>query len=354
MNNSIKSPWILSPRFDVTWFILPQLLPALIIFLLPNQFLGNQKTEIFPLSWLFIVLAVDVAHVYSTVYKTYFKKSARVKFSFLLKYLPIFVWMGGILIYSLSSYLFWSLLAYFAVFHFIRQQYGFFRLYTKTPITTRFRTIFLNGTIYAITFIPVLIWHFQGQKNFNWMLQGDFKYINLPQFVPLLNALFVGILIVYLFLEYKEKKENHAFNYGRIMLTLSTAFAWYSCIVLINNDFTFSLVNVLGHGIPYLALVWYSEKREISTNSESFRKYIFSKWGFILFYFLVFLFAYAEEGIWDALVWREHGEFFSWLYFFPTIESNQVLAFVVPLLIMPQVVHYILDAYIWKKKERNI
>jgi hypothetical protein len=354
MFKSANSPWIANPKFDVLWFIFPQLIPAIIIFLLPSNFLESQKTEIFPFSWLFIVLAIDVAHVYSTVYKTYFKKSARIKFSFLLKFLPFFVWMGGILIYSISSYLFWSCLAYFAVFHFIRQQYGFFRLYSKEKINSQFRKIYLNLTIYATTVIPVLIWHFQGQQNFNWMLKGDFKYINLPQFVPFLKILFVLILLIYLFFEFLEKKEKSYWNLGRIMLTLSTAFAWYACIVMINNDFTFSLVNVIGHGIPYLALVWFSEKKSVTQKSESFRQYIFSKWGLLLFYAIVFIFAYAEEGIWDTLVWREHSELFSWMYIFPTIDSHKILAFVIPLLIMPQVVHYILDAYIWKKKSRNV
>ncbi len=343
--------WIHSAKFDTTWFILPQLLPALVIFFLPHSFMNQQRTEIFPASWILIVLAIDVAHVYSTVYKTYFKDQARKKYSFLLKYLPFFVWMGGILIYSLSSYLFWSCLAYFAVFHFVRQQYGFFRLYTRDFITNKFRYYYMHFSIYAATILPVLIWHCQGQQNFNWMLKGDFKYINLPALVPYLKWGFLVILAGYLLCEYLEKREKKHWNPGRIMLTLSTAFAWYACIVMINNDFTFSLVNVIGHGIPYLALVWITEKRTIGSDSPAFSKYIFSRWGWIVFYLIVFVFAYTEEGIWDTLIWREHSEIFGWMYFSSTIDSDQILAFVVPLLIMPQVVHYILDAYIWKRKK---
>lgn len=352
MSTTKQNVWIHSAKFDTLWFIFPQLIPAVIIFLLPVYFTNQQRTEIFPVSWILIVLAIDVAHVYSTVYKTYFKESARKEYSFKLKFLPFFVWMGGILIYSMSSYLFWSCLAYFAVFHFIRQQYGFFRLYTITPIQNKFRSGFMNVTIYATTVIPVIIWHLNGQQNFNWMLEGDFKYINLPAFVPYVKILFVLILSIYLYFEYLEKLENQRWNCGRIMLTISTAVAWYTCIVSINNDFTFSLVNVLGHGIPYLALVWITEKRTINEASSDFQKYIFSKWGWILFYLIVFVFAYAEEGIWDSLIWHEHSETFGWMYYFiSSIDSDQIMAFIVPLLIMPQVVHYILDAYIWKRKK---
>ena len=60
-----------------------------------------------------------------------------------------------------------------------------------------------------------------------------------------------------------------------------------------------------------------------------------------------------EEGIWDWLVWKEHGELFgnvSWTL--PTAA----LIILVPLLTMPQVTHYVLDAFIWRvnKKGKDI
>ncbi len=346
-----QSTWIYSPKFDTIWFVFPQLIPAICIFFLPNQFLNNQRTEIFPISWILIVLAIDVAHVYSSVYKTYFKEDAWCNFGFKMKYLPVFVWMGGILIYSTSSYLFWSCLAYFAVYHFVRQQYGFFRLYSLPSANKWYRKI-LSLSIYASTVVPILIWHCKGQQNFNWMLAGDFKYINLPFLVSFLKMFYFLIHLVYIYIEFKEYQFHKKWNIGRMLITLSTSFAWYSSIVLINNDFTFSLVNVIGHGIPYFALVWVTEKRELNNSSSDFFKFIFSKWGWICFYLIIFGFAYIEEGLWDSLIWHEHSETFGWIYpFFDLIESDQVLAFMIPLLIMPQVVHYILDAYIWKSKK---
>jgi hypothetical protein len=72
MNNN----WINNSRFDLTWFIAPMLLPPLVVFFIPNDFLNAQRTDIFPWSWVFIVLTIDVAHVYSTVFKTYFNSFA--------------------------------------------------------------------------------------------------------------------------------------------------------------------------------------------------------------------------------------------------------------------------------------
>lgn len=345
--------WIKSARFDWWWFIAPQLLPALAIFFLPQAFLKNQETEIFPMSWVLIVLCVDVTHVYAIVYKTYFKQEAWKTLGFKMKIFPFVVWLGGIFIYSISSYLFWSLLAYFAVYHFIRQQYGFFRMYTRVQEEVPWKRYMLNSTIYASTVIPVLIWHCRGQQNFNWMQKGDFKYWNLPQLEPILTVLLIIILCIYLYLEYEENKKELGWNWGRILLTLSTAFAWYVSILVINNDFTFSLVNVLGHGIPYFALVWISEKKNAQNENEPVLKLIYGKLGILLFGVIIFCMAYLEEGFWDTFVWREHQETFGWMYFTENIDDNQILAFIVPLLIMPQVVHYILDAYIWKKNPKT-
>jgi hypothetical protein len=343
--------WIRSAKFDTLWFVFPQLIPAILVFFLPSNFLNNQRTEIFPISWLLIVLCIDVAHVYSTVYKTYFLPEGRLKHRFKLMFFPVLVWMGGILIYSISSKLFWTCLAYFAVYHFIRQQYGFFRLYSKSEASTKLNAIILNTTIYAVTLIPILIWHCEGQRNFNWMLEGDFVYFNWPQLTFLLNVILLLIVFLYLLVEYKESQMHEKWNFPRMFLTFSTGFAWYVCIVLTNNDFVFSLVNVIGHGIPYLALVWITEKKEGYKQPTNFLQFIYSKWGWILFYLIVFLMAYFEEALWDIYIWRENAQIFGWGYFVDQIDSDIILAFFIPLLIMPQVVHYILDAYIWKRKK---
>ncbi len=347
--------WIKSPAFDLSWFIAPMAIPPLIVFFLPEHFTHQQKTEIFPWSWILIVLSIDVAHVYTTVYKTYFKPSAYKVHKLKLLAVPFLVWVVGVLVYSVSSKLFWSLLAYFAVFHFIRQQYGFFRLYSKRETLHKWRKWVLSITIYAVTVIPILIWHVRGQQNFNWMTAGDFWYINLPKTEPFLNGLMLIILALYLLVEWKEKRDSGYLNIPRILLTLATCFSYYVSIVLTNNDFIFSLVNVVGHGIPYLALVHYSEKKELNENSPTLLKIVLSKWGWILFYTIVFAFAYFEETLWDVFIWRENNVPFGWLYStFKQLNDDQIISLFIPLLIMPQVVHYILDGYIWRKKDYQI
>lgn len=350
----MSSFWIRSSKFDFWWFIAPLMFPPLIAFIIPNDYLSQQQKDIFPWSWILIVLTIDVAHVYSTVYKTYFNPIAKAKHRLKLIALPILVWIIGALIYSQSARFFWSVVAYFAVYHFVRQQYGFFRLYSIKSIATQFQKRVLNCCIYTVMVIPILIWHVRGQRNFNWMTEGDFFYFPSSTLEPVLQILFIAIVCFYCLLEIRLKKVNKVLNIPRILLTLSTAFSYYVAIVVTNNDFLFSLINVIGHGIPYMALVWWSEKKSLNETSPSLLKMVLSKWGFILFYLIIFAMAYFEEALWDALVFREKPLPFGWTYqFLSEIKDSIVLIIVVPLLIMPQIVHYILDGYIWKNKQNK-
>jgi hypothetical protein len=58
--------------------------------------------------------------------------------------------------------------------------------------------------------------------------------------------------------------------------------------------------------------------------------------------------AFCEELFWDRLVWHERDYLFGasepWL-------SERVLSFVVPLLALPQLVHYALDGLLWRSKD---
>jgi hypothetical protein len=61
----------------------------------------------------------------------------------------------------------------------------------------------------------------------------------------------------------------------------------------------------------------------------------------------------VEEGLWDGLVWREHGTVFGWFAHLPTVGSSALLRWVVPLLALPQATHYVLDGFIWRRSKRR-
>src|SRR6201999_3294108 len=132
-------------------------------------------TELSPWAWLFLIVGVDVAHVYSTLYRTYLDKKMRSERRMLLWTTPLLAWGIGAMLYSLGAMVFWRGLAYLAVFHFVRQQYGFMRIYSRKQKQSRlFNSIDITA-IYTATIYPLLYWHFTGShKNFNWFVNGDF------------------------------------------------------------------------------------------------------------------------------------------------------------------------------------
>jgi hypothetical protein len=55
--------------------------------------------------------------------------------------------------------------------------------------------------------------------------------------------------------------------------------------------------------------------------------------------------AFAEEMFWDRGVWGER----SWL-FGGRVDIETIKMFIVPLLALPQITHYVLDGFIWRRK----
>ncbi len=126
--------------------------------------------------------------------------------------------------------------------------------------------------------------------------------------------------------------------------------SWYFGIVYYNGDMAFTLLNVVSHGIPYMALIWLVGKRQKEKTPLLHR--VFSQYGIVLFLGIIFLLAYFEEGLWDMTVWKDHVKLFSIFHLFNTHLQNDTLIFVVPLLALPQLTHYIIDGFIWRSREK--
>ena len=60
--------------------------------------------------------------------------------------------------------------------------------------------------------------------------------------------------------------------------------------------------------------------------------------------------AFVEEGVWDVAVWHDHPGLFGASALAPGALG---LALLVPLLALPQAVHYLLDAFVWKVDRHN-
>ncbi|HXH31538.1 MAG TPA: hypothetical protein VNJ01_12040 [Bacteriovoracaceae bacterium] len=332
----IKNNWLHGPWFDSAFILLPAFLSVGMVYLLKD---GSHAP--LPLwMWVALVMGIDVSHVYSTLFKTYFHSEEFNQHRNLYTLVPVLVLLTGILVYTVDSKTFWTLLAYLAVFHFIRQQYGFLRLYARSEQSPRLVRSIDAFTIYSATLYPVIFWHTY-PRDFNWFMEGDFL-LGLPVVVERVAfVLYLLAIFTYLTKELYLVTVKRELNLGKNLIVFGTVCSWYVGIVLFNGDVAFTLTNVIAHGIPYMALVWVWGKNK---QARHFNK----SYGPAIFLVSILLFAYVEEGLWAGLVWREHLEAFAVFTSFPEISDKATLSWLVPLLTLPQATHYVLDGFIWK------
>lgn len=351
--NTYRQPWIGRPWTDTLFILLPPFLSLLVIALFPGLFQDNGDMPL--AGWVVLILLIDVAHVYSTLYRTYFDPSSLGPRRSLLWIIPFAGFMAGVLLYSLDSLLFWRLLAYVAVFHFVRQQYGFMRLYSRKEKVSKLPALIDKLAVYYATLYPLLYWHLSGQRNFNWFVEGDFLFFRADWLLPFATVLHVLLMAAFLVKEVYFFIRHRYFNLPKFAVIAGTAGSWYFGIVHFNGDLAFTLLNVVSHGIPYMALVWLHGKKTHAkpVRENRFLRLVFSRAGLLIFLGIIFLLAFVEEGLWDRMVWQERGALFGGS-FIPGLKLNhQFLSLVVPLLALPQITHYILDGFIWKVREEG-
>lgn len=349
IQKNTTQPWLGKPVVDIVFILLPPFVSLLFIILFPGLFRNNKDLP--DNWWVLLILLVDVAHVYSTLYRTYFDRTTYLKQRTLLYLIPVVGFIAGSLLYFAGSMIFWSILAYLAVFHFVRQQYGFMRLYSRKEQVPAWMKRIDTLTIYYATIFPLLFWHLGSARNFNWFVEGDFLHFNASRVLQMATVLYVLLIVAYVAKEIFLIITSRKINAPRIAIITGTLLSWYFGIVYFNGDMAFTLLNVVSHGIPYMALIWIYGKKESgqAIKSRNFRLF-FSRYGIVLFLGLIFLLAYIEEGLWDMAVWKEHRSIFRVFHTGSLTISDNALCFIVPLLALPQITHYIIDGFIWKVK----
>src|SRR4051812_28486274 len=123
----MQQPWIHKAQTDNVFILAPSFFVVAVVVIFQDWIRAVEDHYSF-YTWLFLIVFVDVAHVYATLFKTYLVPGELSRRRTLLIALPIVCFVIGMLLFCFGSHVFWSVLAYVAVFHFIRQQYGFMRL----------------------------------------------------------------------------------------------------------------------------------------------------------------------------------------------------------------------------------
>lgn len=366
-------PFLFSPKVDLLTFggsalVALAMLPV-------GAALGILHDDTPGWTWVTTILLIDVAHVYATGFRVYFDSSEWNKRPWLYCLTPVLAFGLGVAVYSESVGRFWTILAYLAVFHFVRQQYGWVALYRARerecfPSTRgdpgghverrseRVGWWIDASAIYLATIYPLVVWHASPPRNFHWFVDGDF--FRLPAiWADLLQPIYWCAMATYAARSLQRGLKEGHWNPGKDLVVLTTAVCWYVGIISFNSDYAFTVTNVIIHGVPYMVLIyWYRWHRPSPKSNEST---VASDRGpdrrwtnlrrLTAFLGVIWLLAYAEELLWDGGLGQRHAWLFGW---FPLEDFlDPWTTWIAPALAVPQITHYVLDGFIWRRGSRT-
>lgn len=337
-----RSVWLFSARTDLTVFLGSAVVSLLALWIGAQAGVLDGDTPDW--AWVPAVLLIDVAHVWSTSFRVYLDTNELKRRPWLYSLVPVLGFAIGVALYSEGELVFWRALAYLAVFHFVRQQYGWVALYRARAGERDSLGKWIDSVaIYAATVYPLIYWHAHLPRRFSWFLANDFAAI--PSTIEgIARSIYWAALAAYAVKSLHKWLIKREGNPGKDIVVVTTAVCWYVGIVGFNSDYAFTVTNVVIHGVPYFALIyWYSRMRMNQTGGRgAFR--IFAR-GPAIFLVSLWAVAYIEEMFWDRGVWQDR----DWLFGSPW-EIGTFKLVLVPLLALPQLVHYVLDGFVWRRK----
>ncbi|HMJ10438.1 MAG TPA: hypothetical protein VK524_03475 [Polyangiaceae bacterium] len=344
---SALGPWLWSPAKDLAVFGGSALFALGV--LVAGQVLGIAEAELPEWGFIAFILCIDVAHVYSTLFRTYFDRAELRQHPLRYWVIPFAVYAAGVLLYLHGASTFWRVLAYVAVFHFVRQQVGWVAVYrARAGNAGRVDVWTDNAATYAAALYPIVEWHARlDDRRFAWFMSGDFMDVAFwaERAAPYARTLWILALCAFALRQVQLAFSERRIQIGKICVVSSTAALWYVGIVATNSDFAFSVTNVIAHGVPYLALLWAYTRERRREAPESLGSQL-AAGGVGAFAGVVLVLAFVEELLWDRLVWKER----SWFFGSSEVELGALaLALLVPLLALPQAVHYVLDGFLWRR-----
>jgi len=337
---SINTRWLFSRNIDLSVFLGSAI--ASLLLLAVGWRVGILNDESPDWTWISAVLLIDVAHVWSTSFRVYFDIEEFKRRFWLYVLVPVCGYAIGVAFYSEGELTFWRALAIVAVFHFVRQQYGWVALYRRKLGETETWTWWIDAAaVYLATIYPLAFWMTSLPRNFEWFVQNDF--FSIPEAVEtILFPIYVLALAAYFAKSVYLYFAKGFLNIGKDIVVSTTAVCWYVGIVFFNSDYAFTVTNVIIHGVPYFALIYIYAQYRRETGGRVYRT-LSQNW--FIFLATLWALAYVEELFWHRGVWHEK----QWI-FGADWDWTGWKMWLVPLLAVPQLTHYVLDGFIWRRK----
>lgn len=355
MSQKQPSPWLHSARVDLAVVLVPLLLAALAF--------GVQRLTGFdePL-WAYLLgfVALDVAHVWATAFVTYLDPA---RFAARRQ---LYVWVipvcfgAAALVHAASSVAFWTAISYFAIFHFVRQQVGFVMLYkARVEPRSAFDYHLDKAAVYVGALWPILIWHAAPRGQFDWFSgEEQFLFRLDPGLIPVVTTCALAFALIWAVRQLERWRAGDAISLGKVVWIGGSWISWSAGIALSDNLLVSACFLNFFHGLPFIALVYarvrVGGRAAPGHQGQSVRARLLdvvrSRGGFFVMYGALLVVALVEELGWESVVWRSY---LPALGFSSTPMRGPPRTFFIALLATPQLVHYVLDAFIWKLNDHN-
>ena len=328
---------LFGPRADPALFLGPLLFAAVSVAIARA---AGAEGEVGLIGWLVFVVGVDVAHVWSTLWVTLLHGDQRRAHAQRLALLAVGLYVGGVVIHaSFGGFGFWRVVAYAACLHFVRQQVGWVHLARARAGELDRSGSRLDAAVVALAALePLAYWHVHG-RSFGWMVAGDFARMpsSVLTFVRVAYAASAGAFLV----REAAALRRGEFHLGKILVVVSTAIGWHIGIERFDSDLVFTAFNTAAHAAPYVYLVVVrAEAGSVAARARG------GAVAAVTFAGLLVAIALTEEALWESLVWGEHG------FSAPPRWAAALASGIVPLLALPQLAHYAVDAVIWRRAHR--
>jgi hypothetical protein len=302
--------WIFSRRLDWTAFLA---VPAVGFLIYP--LIGPQFSFLTAVWWSGIL--ANNSHVFGSLFRIYGDQREFRKFARLYVLLPVFLFLFIFTLQMIAPQGYVeTLIAYAAMIHFIRQQYGWMRLSLRNSGVTDSTRLFFTIAVYIFSVVPVVILHMQPEKY--WLHPRDL--FSIPRFaflIPILHLITIAMFVAFSIICFWRQKTKFEPSF---LIGLSTFVCWYVGITVLSNPFPV----VILHAAPYFLLVYRYGANQLTSPSHSraLRQIFAGPLGFLGFYLLLAgstFFLYPPNGLFmgsllltaalfhyitDAIVWR--------------------------------------------------
>lgn len=355
VKNLKSHAWIHSWYGDTLgFFTIPILSVALAFFHLP-PFNGLSRSDL--TSAVYMVLILDWGHIFAQWYRIFLNpaESRKAKFQYTVSYFLLIPILALLLTFFFIHSYVESLLVYFVIYHFIRQHYGFVRIYSKTDVFKTKTEAFVEGMfIYLSMWTPVIYWHIEFPfEAYYWVIH----FIKIPFVKDLFQiALMLYVLssILFLYFEFRRFTKTKVINIPKLMAIFTAGLAWGSVSFFREAPVLIFFTVVLTHDVSYMVLVWFVGRRDkiLSDNQIKWNS-IWSVPGSVIYLLGILVVSRLVVGLHAELVFDLNKSYFLIGTLFNDVTNNSTFLIKLgwAIFFVTQGHHYFIDRYLWKKEK---